>query len=102
MNQKLTTTIVTFKITTYRENTLQFHKQRENDTTILGQMKKFNLTTLELKQINMRRMQVKAVFLSDIVNIEEKMMNKYFMIKVHDSSLTWRNIPHPPQPSWKT
>ena len=81
----------------YRENTLQLHKQRKNDTTIMGQMMKFNLTALELKQINTRRMHVKVIFLPDKVNTEEKtILNDYFIGKVHDSSLTWPNIPHPP------
>ena len=96
--QQLTTVI--FKITIYRENVLKFHKQRENDTTIMGKMIKVNLTILELKQINTWRMHVKAIFLSNIVDIEGKtIMNEYFFCKVHDSNLTWPNIPHPPLPS---
>ena len=95
--------MVKFKITIYRENTLQLHKQRENDTTIMGHMIKSKLITLELKQINTCRMHTKVIFLSDIVGTDRRtIINECFTEKIHDNRLTWPNIPHPPLLTWKT
>ena len=84
-----------------QKNTMRLKEEIEHYISIMEVIKRVNPTTIELKHINTCRMNLKVIFLSDIVNVDRNtIISSYSHKQIHQRTQLWSNIPIPPKKAW--